>query len=184
MSWLVCDSKHLDSIKNLLEAKDKSADEDCSLCITVTPNMKLFIFEARRRPWAFHRDEERKRLSVGRDVFFCMLEEHVMASEIAFWQDGVEMWRVEHNLEKGVYHLDDRGNPPPSFERIKRARFEEQEKAGGEDCGVDYVISIPMDLAGEFTGYAEEPTGTYLEWSCPKPPKPVGILGRLFGRQK
>ena len=153
MSWLVCESQQTNNLKELLGASERSESDDVSLCVTSTPDERIFIFEARGRDWTFCRDDERRRLSAGRSVYFCMLEEHVMASEIALWRDGSEVWRVEHNSEEGVYHLDARGSLPPSFESVKQKRVDEHDTEGGEECGVDFVISVPMDLAQEFTGY-------------------------------
>ena len=90
MSFLVCDSNHVDCIRDLLGASEMSDGEEESLYVTVTPAERLFVFEARGRAWTFHRDDERRRLSAGRDVFFCMLEEHVMASEIAFSETALK----------------------------------------------------------------------------------------------
>lgn len=186
MSWLVCDAKHLDSLKSLLGAIETSDRDAMSLCVTITPDDRAFIYEARGRRWTFDQDEERRRLSIGRDVVFCMLEEHVMASEIANWNDGVEVWRVEHDSEQGIYHLDARGDLPPSFEAVRKARFDEQDRGGGEGCDVDFIFSVPMDLAAELTGYdggSDEPEGEYQDWACPQASKPLGFFARLFGKR-
>lgn len=180
---MACQSKHLESIKTLLGASERSGKEKVSLCVTITPDEKLFVFEARGRAWTFHQRDERARLSAGRDVYFCMLDDNTMMSETALWSDGVEIWGVVHISEEAIYHLDERGVLPPSFQRLKQARMDEQDKEGGEESGVDFIISIAMDLAKEFTGYdggINEPEGQYFEWSCPKA---VGFFGRLFGKR-
>ena len=186
LSWLVCDAKHANSLQALLGASEKSEGDEASFCVTFTPEEKLCIFEARGRSWTFTREDERKRLSAGREIVFCMLEEHVMASEAALWRNGVEIWRVEHECEKGTYHLDVRGALPPSFQSIKQTRVEEQDKEGGEDSDVDLVIAVPMELAAKatsFDGEIHDPDGEYHEWSCPRPRKLVGFFGRLFGKR-
>lgn len=184
MSWLVCKSDALEEMKSLLGATNLAEGQRPSFCVTLSPAGRAFIFESKWRNWTFDRDEQRRRLSLGREVYFFMLEEHVMASEAALWRDGQEIWRVQHESEQDIYHLDARGQLPPSFETHKRKRFDEQEREGA-DCGADYFISIPMDLAAECTGYDgdfQEPEGEYFEWACAPKNGLGGLLARLFGR--
>lgn len=87
----------------------------------------------------------------------CQFEDKVaMTSSICAARDGVELWRVFHDNEASIYRLDVTGEPPVALAAIRGRLFEEQEKAGGEDAGVDYVHEIPFELAQAVCGYRHD----------------------------
>lgn len=87
----------------------------------------------------------------------CQFEDKVaMTSSICAARGGVELWRVFHDHEGSIYRLDVTGEPPVELAAIRGRLFEEQEKAGGEDAGVDYVHEIPFELAQAVCGYRHD----------------------------
>lgn len=117
----------------------------------------------------------------------CAVEEHVMYQEARGFAGGRETWRVTHNSEKGIFHLDVSGEPPPELEAIRREAFESQESEGGEDADVDLVAEVPLGLARTICGFKHDEDSwpeslTALVRPGSESPKRVGFLQRLFGR--
>jgi len=123
----------------------------------------------------------------------CAIEEHIMYSEARGYEAGAEVWRVIHNCEEGVDHLEVRGTPPAVVESIRSAAQKAQEAEGGDDADVDLLFDVPPDIAkslcefklGDTEPYDPEfweigPTGAAAE---PKVPKGPGFFQRLFGRR-
>lgn len=117
----------------------------------------------------------------------CAVEEHVMYQEARGFAGGRETWRVTHNSEDGIFHLDVSGDPPPELEAIRREAFESQESEGGEDADVDLVAEVPLGLARTICGFKHDEDSwpeslTALVRPGSESPKRVGFLQRLFGR--
>jgi len=122
----------------------------------------------------------------------CAVEEHVMCSEARGYADGAEVWRVVHDSTKGVYAIDVVGDPPGAFEGLHRDAAKEQDEAGGEDAGVDYLFDVPPLVAETVCGFRlDQPTPDGLRFaelrkaggaSATGDVKP-GFLARLFGRR-
>jgi hypothetical protein len=96
----------------------------------------------------------------------CQVEEHVMASNAAFYEDGRHVWTVSHQSDQGMYDLTVDGSPPESFEETKKRLLKEQEENGGEAADVDYVFDVPLELAAALCGY-EHDKWKY-DWGTPK----------------
>jgi hypothetical protein len=97
-----------------------------------------------------------RQLSVGCDVIACSVEEHVMVSEASGWENGSRTWRVVHDAQRGMEHLEAEGEPPAVFPSIRNRLCEEQNAAGGSDSDTDYYFDIPVELAMSFTGYRHD----------------------------
>ena len=97
-----------------------------------------------------------ERLSSGGEVVTCAVEEHVMFSEAARWQDGRQIWSIRHDAQEGIKHLEANGELPPTFLSIRNRLTSEQEAAGGERAGVDYIFDIPVELAEALTGFRHD----------------------------
>ena len=178
-SWLVCDAGHLEDVKGLLGVVDKPEGRAPDFSAFVSARGQLFVFECRgAREWSFDGEEERRRLSAGREVIFCTLMTGVMSSEIAQWRDGEEVWSVSCFLELGD-DLEERGEVPACLERLKR------EVEVDEDGEPDH-FSIPMKLARELTGFDGEDEGAEewgepMGWVGPEREVKRGWFARWFG---
>jgi hypothetical protein len=95
------------------------------------------------------------RVSANNEVVFGMVEEHVMASEASHWRGGQQVWRVAHDSQHGLEHLEIAGTLPPQFETIK-AGFAKQQLDEGPNANVDFFFSIPLELARSLTGYIHD----------------------------
>jgi|CXWL01.1.fsa_nt_gi hypothetical protein len=115
------------------------------------------------------------KLSRNCDAVTCQVEEHVMASAAFAYTDGVKVWDIRHESERGPRHLREGGMLPEPYQSIKRDLIAQQDKGDAEEEGVDYIWDIPVTLAFEAVGYrhdhvqlnsGEEPTFTRLAESA------------------
>ena len=129
-----------------------------------------------------------RRLSIGCEVIACSVEEHVMVSEASGWKNGSRKWRVVHDPQRGMEHLEVEGEPPAVFTSIRDRLCEEQSAAGGSESDTDYYFDIPVELAMSFTGYRhDKDTPGLIENSfevleaLDELPRKKSFLRRLFG---
>jgi hypothetical protein len=95
-------------------------------------------------------------LSAGCTVVFCQVEERAMFSSAACYVNGERTWHVAHDSEKGRYHLESQGEPPPELDAIFRSMKAEQDQAGGEKADVDCIHDVPIELAKAITGFRHD----------------------------
>jgi hypothetical protein len=101
-------------------------------------------------------DRELARLSRSGEVVCCFVEDHVMVSWASGWRDGKKAWSVAHDCEKGLLHLDIKGEAPAELKGIAERLIAEQQAAGGEKADVDHVYDVPAELAKVLTGYRHD----------------------------
>ncbi len=95
-------------------------------------------------------------LSAGATVLACVIEEHVMVSELTGYVDGVEVWHVAHDAQLAPDHLLARGALPEAFAAIEARLRAEQAEADAEGGGVDLVFDIPVALGHALCGYRHD----------------------------
>lgn len=95
-------------------------------------------------------------LSKGCELVHSSVEEHVMFCSTAFWQDGVPVWAIVHDAQKGIFHLVTSGNLPSEFEEIRGKNFSDQQAEGGEDADVDLIFEIPLEMGRLYTGFRHD----------------------------
>jgi len=83
-----------------------------------------------------------------------------MYSSAACWRDGQEIWRVQHQGDRDVLHIEITGTPPENFEDLRARQFAEQAendraRAKG-DYGVDCIFDIPLELARSMVGFRHD----------------------------
>src|SRR5688572_186304 len=44
-------------------------------------------------------------LSASSEVLACSIEEHVMVSIAELWNNGTQIWRIEHNAQESIDHI-------------------------------------------------------------------------------
>jgi len=91
-------------------------------------------------------------LSMNAEVIAWEVEEHVMVSSATAWKNGQKLWSVVHDSNYDVMHLEVTGEPPEMLTQIKQKLFDQQ-KAAGKKADVDYIIEVPLELAGVLTGF-------------------------------
>jgi hypothetical protein len=93
------------------------------------------------------------------DVIACSIEEHVMWSTAELWRNGAQVWRVEHDAQKGTCHISTAGLLPDGYSAIETEFTEKQKQAGGEDSDTDYSFEIPLFTARNIVGFKHDESG-------------------------
>jgi hypothetical protein len=127
-------------------------------------------------------DRQLARLSRSGEVVYCFVEDHLMVSWASRWSEGKEIWSVVHDCEKGLFHLDIKGEAPAQLKGIAERLIAEQEAAGGEKADVDHVYDVPAELAKELVGYRHDPDTPGLNGEVFEVLERDSMLGTLFGR--
>lgn len=125
-------------------------------------------------------------VSVGGTALACSIDERVMYSVARLYEDGKAVWSVDHNGgEKGLYHLDVAGDPPPEFAPIRARVVAEQDAEGGENADVDLVFDVPTELSLTLCGYRFDPQVEGPAFKALEEAKAAGAgwLARLFRRK-
>jgi hypothetical protein len=98
-----------------------------------------------------------ERLSHGCEIIVCLVEEHVMASSAAMYQNGRRTWEIMHQGDgDNVYDLTVEGTPPHTYEALRQRLTKQQQDEGGRAAEVDYIFDIPLELAFEICGYRHD----------------------------
>jgi hypothetical protein len=124
-------------------------------------------------------------VSAGGMALACSIDERVMYSVARLYEEGRAVWSVDHNGgEKGLYHLDVAGDPPPELAAI-RARATVEQDAEGEDADVDVVFDVPTELSLALCGYRFDPQVDGPAFKALKEAKAAGggWLAKVFGRK-
>jgi hypothetical protein len=95
-------------------------------------------------------------LSAGCELIHSAVEEHVMFCSTSFWSEGVKIWEIVHDAQKGTFHLQSSGDVPQNFENIRERYFSEQEREGGEEADVDLIFEIPLEVGLAFTSFRHD----------------------------
>lgn len=91
-------------------------------------------------------------LSRGCEIIALSVQDHAMVSDAIGLSDGHVVWTVSHNAEEAIDDLCVEGTPPVGFESI-RSRLVDA-LAADEDGDVDYLMSVPIELAEEITAFS------------------------------
>ena len=86
------------------------------------------------------------------EVVICDIEEHVMFSSVAFFNNGTLSWRITHDAQEANDDLLVEGQPPESLAHIQAAQFARV----GEDREVDFIFDIPVRVAQEIVGFRHD----------------------------
>jgi hypothetical protein len=125
-------------------------------------------------------------VSVGGTALACSIDERVMYSVARLYEDGKAVWSVDHNGgEKGVYHLEIAGDPPPELASIRTRITAEQDAEGGDSAGVDLMFDLGPELSDALCGYRFDPNKEAPDFTALEPlkKKGAGLLDRLFGQR-
>lgn len=95
-------------------------------------------------------------ISKGCRAVACSIEEHVMFSSCAFWENGRKAWSVQHRGDEGAFDLVTTGKLPESYSLLKKELIEKQKSEGGEQADVDHVFDLPLELAKQYVGFRHD----------------------------
>lgn len=122
-------------------------------------------------------------LSKRSELVVSVIEEPIMFSSVAYWVDGRSIWSVVHDAQRGISHIDVRGELPDAVEAIYEEWQARQDEHGEDAAELDYIFQVPIEMAARLTGfrydrdYPGDPAGRFevLYASIPviEPPPPV-----------
>lgn len=115
-----------------------------------------FLLVFNRSEHKFIKPKSLATLSSNCDLVACSAEEHVMVSTSELWRDGRQIWRVEHDAQESIDHLNTSGALPDRYVAIQKQCAEEHEKAGGKNADVDHFFDIPLKTAKTIVGFKHD----------------------------
>jgi hypothetical protein len=152
LSWVAVKNANPEAVNSLLGLRETDVWEELAKSKAAGASIPTGWYLV-----LFHRKELSEhtlsKLSSVGEVVYCFVEDHVMFSQASGWKDGKFFWSVTHDCEKGKYHLDIKGDAPPSLKDI-HARLKSQQNAEDED--VDHVYDAPAELAKTLTGFRHD----------------------------
>jgi hypothetical protein len=95
-------------------------------------------------------------ISKSCDAIVCMIEEHVMVSTSERWQNGEQIWHIEHDAQTSIDHIKASGNLPDDYPTIMHEYAAQQEGAGGANADTDYFFEIPLQVAKNIVGFKHD----------------------------
>jgi len=117
---------------------------------------------------------DKEKLSEVIDFLYHDLHEGVMVSTVESWKKGIGFeWRVIHEGDKEITHLDILGEIPEVAEKIISETRELQANDPDKDKDeVDFYFDIPVKIFQHFTTYhyADSPDGDYTRLNGPTVP--------------
>ena len=107
-----------------------------------------------------------RRLSKGCEVVASQVVERATIFYSSQYNDGRQIWKIDHELKKGSKHLEYRGCMPPAFKEIKRRVFAEEDERRNTSVR-DYVYKVPIETAYSVCGYRYDCWETF-DWGRPR----------------
>ncbi len=92
----------------------------------------------------------------GSRLIACSIEEQVMYSSAEEWRGGRQVWRIEHEAQRGLMDLNVVGDLPRAAGNIRKAFAKLQSEAGGETAKVDHYFKIPLHIAKDIVGFKHD----------------------------
>ncbi len=122
-----------------------------------------------------------RRVSAATDVVAAAIEEHVMFSSAEEWNGGNLIWKVSHESERGLRHLEERGSPPRQYIAVKERLLAAQQREDEGAREVDYVFDAPLELADAVVGFKHDRLiNDRFEVLKPVTSTGGGLFSRLF----
>ena len=91
-------------------------------------------------------------LSRGCRAITCAIEEHVNFASAQLWQDGEQVWSVQHQGDEDSENVSAKGKPPKRFDDLLAA----VEPADSENLEGHFHMDIPLILAKELAGFRHD----------------------------
>lgn len=159
ISWIACDGKSPELLHEELGCRtsgELGEPFDYPLVGRILPS-GWYVMVANRYDHAIVSAPVLSRVSQGCCVIACSIEEHVMYCASSLWRDGEKCWGLEHQGDReDVTDLTVTGNPPEAFRQIRQAYADKQaDEPPGRDR-VDWFFEIPLELAGNATGFRHD----------------------------
>jgi hypothetical protein len=168
ISWLAFAGKGKKDILASLHLIDTGiVDEamESPLTIASFPNgWTIIVLNRFDHPLA--EDASLRLLSKRCEIIVGHVHEGIMFGSTQLYRDGAMIWSIFHDAQQGLYHLETEGSPPESLSLILARQKAEQDRNGGKDAEVDYMIDVPFAVASSLSGF--EYSRWRYEWGEPQ----------------
>jgi hypothetical protein len=159
ISWLACKGRERGVLQRelgVLGTGDFGEYGDLPLVGTTLPSA-WYLLVADRCDAELISEQVLSSVSENCSAIACSIEEHVMFSAAAFWNNGRKVWEVSHRGEFGPRDLKVVGTPPGEFDGIRDALTAKQDEERGEpSSSVDWFFEMPLSLAKQITGFKHD----------------------------
>jgi len=158
-AWLAVKGKTRTTVLDALGLQPTGTREEIAESPVVGAELPSgwYLVVTGRSGYGLTRDSVLRKVSAGCEVVVGEVEEHVMVSIAAGWNDGHEVWSVVHDSQRGRQHLETKGTMPAAFAGIHDEFLSKQQEEGPK-AKVDYIFEIPVELARSLTGYRHDAT--------------------------
>lgn len=157
-SWIAVNKDDCSYLLELMQLRKTAEFSECvengANCIDMGNGWNVLIEEHVSGTPVFEREDVIVPLSRRNELIVAFVEEHTMFSTCAAWRDGKQIWRLEHDAQKGLSHLVIEGQMPECFESIRAENLKLQE--GISDT--DFVFEIPLAVGERMCGYKHDQT--------------------------
>jgi len=115
---------------------------------TLPSGWHLLYFNDRSPPT----EAELAALSASAEVMFLDVCEMATVCTAKCWRNGKRMWRISHDSQHGIDHLEADGDLPECFPSVAD-RLRKCQTPNGD---IDYIFNVPADVFAEITGLSDE----------------------------
>jgi hypothetical protein len=164
LSWIAIHGVPLETVLTRLNlARTGEYAEYARAAVSGQPlNRDWYLMVARGCDHEIVRPATLAGLSEEAEVVACSVEEHVMFASAERWQLGTRLWRVEHDAQQGIRHLEAAGTLPGSYEAVCERYREQQDAEDAGDKEVDCYFEIPLNLAKALADFKHDEVHTSL----------------------
>jgi hypothetical protein len=154
LSWIAVEGLPREAILSRLELEH--TDKDCTYPFDGVASHPLpnswFLVAASRCDHRIVSAESMAKLSLGCRAVACAIEEHVNFASSELWQDGKQMWNVQHQGDESPEDISFEGDLPERFHiLLSSVESEDSESLDGH-----FHMDIPLILAKELTGFLHD----------------------------
>lgn len=118
-----------------------------------------FLIAAGRCDHHIGNAESMSKLSAGCRAVACAIEEHVNFALAELWQDGQQIWHVEHQGDEDPENISFKGCVPLRFHEL----LSTVEPQDSENLEGHFHMDVPLILAKELTGFRHDEVNPELE---------------------
>jgi hypothetical protein len=184
ISWIAFKEKTVTQVAETLGLAPSGELEEVpeSLFSGVQLNTGWYVVFINEYGHRFVSERSLGRASEHSDVVAANVEEHVMFSSAEGWKSGKLAWKVSHNPELGLCHLEEQGEHPLHDLEIKQRLLASQQHEDQGEHQIDFVFDIPLELAEAIVGFKHDKV-MQERFEVLKPASSSsgsGLLARLF----
>lgn len=188
IAWLATKGPGKDAMLETFDLRDTGEDDEANeapFSIAELPTGWTILWS---NDEDFFAEENAAALSRVAPVILVHVNETCMHSTATGFEAGNRVWRVHHEGDEVIDHLEKMGSLPDGADTIEADLRASQTVEDAGEQSVDFLFDIPLEIAKSQCGFKHDEFA--FEWGEPEftavesrstPPAPTGWLSRLFG---